>query len=90
MGWMIEELSVNFWEGQEILLFSTISRLDLGLTQPPTEIHVVPHLTSEAIPLLSYISSWHGDQLKSKVILPFKGPSVEQASNSVVHMCTLA
>jgi hypothetical protein len=37
MSWMAEELEFNSWQSEEIFLFSTMSRLALGPTQPPSQ-----------------------------------------------------
>jgi hypothetical protein len=34
MGWMIRVLGFNSWQGLGIFLFTTTSRMALGLTQP--------------------------------------------------------
>jgi hypothetical protein len=37
MGWMIRVLGFNSWQGLEIFLFTTMSRMALGPTQSPIQ-----------------------------------------------------
>jgi hypothetical protein len=37
MGWMMEVLGLNSWQGLGIFLFITTSRIGLGPTQPPIQ-----------------------------------------------------
>jgi hypothetical protein len=37
MGWMIEVLGFDSWQGLGIFLFTTVSRMALGPTQPPIQ-----------------------------------------------------
>jgi hypothetical protein len=48
-GWRTKESGFDFWQGQEIFLFSTASRLAMGLTQPP--IQRVPDSLSQGVKL---------------------------------------
>jgi hypothetical protein len=37
MDWAADELGLDFWHGQEIILFSTASRPALGPIHPPIQ-----------------------------------------------------
>jgi hypothetical protein len=52
MGWMIGVLGFDSWWGLGILLFTTPSRIALGLTQPP--IQQVPGALSLAVKQLGH------------------------------------
>jgi hypothetical protein len=65
----------NSWQGQEIFLYSTISRLSLELTQPPSQ--WVPGILSQAIKLLGMKLTAHLYLVsRSRVVELYLHPSI--------------